>query len=216
MSYLIWQEKILPESTPAQVSIAYDQGFLFGRKDKGYMYQTRSLRIDLSKFELNSENRRVLRKTEGISMQPTTLPLENYSWEIHKMGKDFYSTKFGEATMSAAKIKELFTNPEQSNFNNVFIYSQSEKALGYCLFYSNTEILHYAYPFYDLELNNSNFGMGMMIRGIEWAQQQGLKYVYLGSVDGSAAKYKLQFEGLEWFDGKDWTNDLEKLKSVLV
>ncbi len=48
-----------------------------------------------------------------------------------------------------------------------------------------------------------------------WAKEKGLKYVYLGSLQRPGDGYKLQFEGLEWFDGKEWSTDLEKVKMTL-
>jgi len=35
----------------------YDHGYVFTRIGKGVMHQTRSVRVDLAKFELTSENR---------------------------------------------------------------------------------------------------------------------------------------------------------------
>ena len=81
------------------------------------MYQTRSLRIDLKKFELSSENRRVLKKTEDLRLKIEDLPIKNYDWKIGKMAKNFYETKFGKGTFSANKVKELLTDNKKSNFN---------------------------------------------------------------------------------------------------
>lgn len=197
------------------VSQKYNQGYVITRLAKGKLQQTRSLRINLEDFKLTSENRRILRKTENVSSTFKKLPLEDYSWEIHKMGKDFYSTKFGEGTMSASKIKELFTEREKSNVNSVFEYKIDGETVGYCLCYENKEIIHYSYPFYNLELEKENMGMGMMIRAVEWAMENGKKYIYLGSVVSPESKYKLQFNNLEWWDGENWNSDLEKLKGLL-
>jgi arginyl-tRNA--protein-N-Asp/Glu arginylyltransferase len=188
----------------------YDQGFLFGRIRPGYMYQTRSLRLKLSEFTPNSENRRILRKFKQ-NITAVTLPLktEEYDWKIAKLGKDFYSQKFAEVQFSANKIKELLTTSNQFNlllrFENV----------GYAICHLNNELLHYCYPFYNLELDRNNFGMYMMLQSIIWAQLHGLKYVYLGGATRPADKYKLQFQGLEWWDGENWSRDLTALKSLL-
>lgn len=205
-----------------EVNEEYNSGYVLTRLGKGIMNQTRSLRIDLSKFELTSENRRILKKTEGLEAEFKNLPIDNYSWEIHKLGKDFYSRKFGDDTMSASKIKELFTDMEKSNMNSVFEYTleSSERVsvnVGYCLTYSNHEIIHYAYPFYNLDFDFPNLGLGMMLRAINWAKENGKQYIYLGSVTDSSAKYKLQFEGLEWFDTdrKEWSSDVNKLKELI-
>jgi arginyl-tRNA--protein-N-Asp/Glu arginylyltransferase len=224
--YFSTGEKTLQNPTISEISLHYDQGFVFTRVAKGHMNQTRSLRIDLAKFSLTSENRRILRKSENLSMTVNQLPLTNYTWEIHKLGKDFYTTKFGDNVMSANKIKEMFNDMGKSNMNYVFSYQRSassnqlnQSPIGYCLAYINKEIVHYAYPFYDLDIAKElPLGIGMMTKAINWAKENGRKYIYLGSVTTPESKYKLQFEGLEWYDTdkNEWSTDIEDLKRNLL
>ncbi|OGH84744.1 MAG: hypothetical protein A2261_01370 [Candidatus Magasanikbacteria bacterium RIFOXYA2_FULL_44_8] len=213
--YLKLSEKIITNLTDKNINDAYDGGFLFTRESKGAMYETRSVRIDLRKFDLSSENRRVLRKTENIKMEVWPVPYSGYTWEIAKLGKDFYETKFGKGTFSANKIKELLTDPEKSNFNKVIVYSIGDTPVGYAICSVNDEILHYSYPFYDLKANASNLGISMMTQAIIWAKENNKKYVYLGSASTPVALYKTQFRGLEWWNEKSWNTDVEELKNIL-
>ena len=247
--YLSWEEKKINEFDDKTIESAYNDGFVFTRVAKGTMNQTRSLRIDLQKFELSSENKRILKKTEDLNLSISPIPYPGYTWEIHKLGKDFYEQKFGKGTFSAQKIKELIIDKEKSNFNQLFVYSlpavilspasginsaknplhqterdpsvvklpQDDKRLpvGYCIALETENIIHYCYPFYDLELNYQNLGMGMMLKAIVWAKEQGKQYIYLGSAQRPTDTYKLQLAGLEWFDGSKWHEDLEKLKLIL-
>ncbi len=248
--YLKWDEKIITDLSDQNITALYNNGYLFGRVEKGEMYQTRSLRIDLDKFSLSSENRRILRKTEGVKMSITSLPYSEYHWQIGKLAKDFYDTKFGAGTFSANKVKELLTEPEKSNFTHLFIFTchserseeslevknrsgtdvkgffanaQDNKAgatpLGYCISFITDEIVHYCYPFYSLDTAITNafpsLGLGMMTKAIASAKEQGKKYIYLGSASRPTDTYKLQFEGLEWFDGKQWQTDEAALKKIL-
>lgn len=213
--YLHWDEKIITDFSDENINSLYSEGYVFTRVDRGLMQQTRSVRIDVSKFELSSENRRVLRKTEEVNLNVVPLPYSEYHWSIGKMGKDFYEQKFGDGTFSANKIKELITDEEKSNFTIVFCYKVEEKNLGYCIARETDEIIHYCYPFYDLEKSPKDMGLGMMTRALVYAQEQGKKYVYLGSAQRPSDTYKLQFEGVEWFDGEVWKNDQEELKLVL-
>lgn len=214
--YLKWQQKTITNFSDANVNKLYDNGFLFDRTGLGVMHQTRIVRIDLAKFELTSENRRILRKTEELEIAFSHLPYSSYHWSIAKLGTDFYSKKFGEKTFSANKIKELLTE-EKSNFNNLLIYRCMEDVLpcGYCISRNTDEFLHYCYPFYNLDSEIPNLGIGMMLKAIVWAKENGKKYVYLGSAQRPKDTYKLQFEGLEWFDGRVWKTDLEELKTIL-
>lgn len=224
--YLKWNEQTISDFSEENINSLYNEGYVFGRPAKGYMYQTRSLRIDLDKFELSSENRRIIKKTSDLGFQISDLPYERYNWEIGKMGKDFYTTKFGDGTFSANKIKELLTTDH--NFNKLFSFIlrspentgrredlSESSAVGYSICYENKEILHYSYPFYNLQSEIKNLGMGMMLLAINYAKENNKKYIYLGSAKDAKATYKLQFKGLEWFDGENWSDDLGELKSIL-
>lgn len=203
------------------VTEMYNQGFVFTRLGKGLMNQTRSLRIDLSKFTLTSENRRILRNSGIFACLFQQLPMHEYNWKIHKLGKEFYEKKFGDGTMSASKIKEMITDMEKSNMNCLFSYQIKDMPLdydvGYSLGYANNELLHYAYPFYDLSVETANIGLSMMLWAIQWAENNNKKYVYLGSVVDQSAKYKLQFNGLQWWntETKQWSEDISELKTLL-
>ncbi|MFH1291656.1 MAG: hypothetical protein ABIH87_00445 [bacterium] len=209
--YLKWKTKTITDFSDKNIESLYEQCYVFGRTGKGEMYQTRGLRIDLSEFELNSENRRILKKTQDVKMRTCPVPYNNYHWSIHKLGKDFYTTKFGHKTFSANKIKELMTDALKSNFNIIFAYND----LGYCISLQTIQLVHYCYPFYDLKKSDKNMGLGMMLQAILYAKNNHKKYIYLGSASRPTDTYKLQFKGLEWFDGKDWKNNLDELKKIL-
>jgi len=216
MNYLHWDEKTLTELSDASVTAMYGRGFVFTRKGKGVMQQTRSCRIDLSKFELSSENRRILKKTDDIALNAEPLPFAGYDFKLGKLAKDFYDTKFGPGIMSAQKIKEIMTDEAESNFNLLLKYG-----CGYAICYRNASLLHYSYPFYELATAPKDMGLGMMIRAIQYAKDAGLAYIYLGSLQRPGDIYKMQFSGFEWFDGGpggsgSWQTDLEKAKALLV
>ena len=52
--YLTWAEKTITDFSDANINSLYNEGYVFTRIGKGVMQQTRSVRIDLSKFELSS------------------------------------------------------------------------------------------------------------------------------------------------------------------
>lgn len=235
--YFKWDEKTLDISAPdfqSQLAEHYRRGYILGRVEPGYVWQTRSLRLDLKTFRPNSENRRVLKKFTDFPLQflDIQLPInpEGYSWKIHSMGKHYYSTKFPGEKFSASKIKAMLTTPFV--FNRLLVYHNAstinsyshdsdlqklfEQARGYNIGYLGDNFFHYCFPFYDLNQDTSNLGMYMMLHAILWAQLLGLDYIYLGSVTRPADKYKLQFNGLEWFDGNEWKTDLLALKDSLI
>ena len=208
MKYLNWKEEKIINFTEENISKMYNNGFVFTRLEKGIMQQTRSIRVNLDKFELSSENRRILRKGENISVKENSIPYLEYTWEIGKLAKDFYNIKAAGA-FSANKIKELITTDH--NFNKLLSFSDN----GYAICYKNSQILHYCYPFYDLEKSAKDMGLIMMTKIIDKAKENKLKYVYLGSMQRQNDIYKLQFSGIEWFDGEKWTDDISEIKRII-
>lgn len=213
--YLHWKQITLENPTDIQISALYAEGFVFTRIAPYTLDQTRSVRIDLTNFSLSSENKRILKKNDALSLEVHTIPYNEYNWQIGKLGKDFYEQKFGPKIFSANKIKELLTN-KTYHFNTLLVYRhKTQGVIGYCIAYENTDMLHYSYPFYTLDTENKNLGMGMMLLAITYAQKKEKKYIYLGSAQRNSDSYKLQFKGLEWFDGKKWQSDINDLKLIL-
>lgn len=215
MSYLNFGTHRIDNAILEKLEKWYEDGYILTRID---LERVRSLRINLTKFSLSSENRRILRKYNH-QLVTKSIPFEDYSWEIHKMGKDFYDTKFGEGVFTANKIKEIFTS--STTFNSILTFSDDNKNTcdGYCVTYSSNEnkidrIVHYAYPFYKLDLINTSFGIYMMTKAVEYFKQLDFDYMYLGSVHEPASLYKLQFKGLEWWDEscEKWNTDINMLK----
>jgi leucyl-tRNA---protein transferase len=199
--YEHWDQLETDDFSDSNIEQQYAAGFVYTRLGKGVMHGVESMRIDLSEFEQSSENRRVLKKNEGLELAVEELPMKDYSWEIGKMAKDFYA-KFGDKVMSANKIKEMLTEADKSNMNSLFSYSLDNKAIGYCSAVQTNKLVHYAYPFYNLEPKTYNLGMGMILKAIVWAKEQGKEYIYLGTKQ----KYKEQFKGVEYFNRDKWVN----------
>ena len=123
--------------------------------------------------------------------------------------------------MSAQKVKEMLVDTDKSNFNYLLEYKIKGVFTGATIIYKNNEILHYSYPFYDLKDAQKDTGLGMMIRAINFAKESGLKYIYLGSLQRPSDTYKLQFAGLEWFDGGEnglgrWSGNVDVVKKMLT
>ena len=193
--YQKFSQKTIEDFSESNIESMYNQGFVFTRVAKGAMNQIESVRVRLDSFEPSSENRRILKKFDNMNISRKPLPYGDYSWEIGKLAKSFYKTRFGSEIFSANKIKELFTNPKKSNMNGVLIFTIPEYGtVGYCLTFDTERILHYSYPFYDMDkTSDKSTGMAMMVKSVLWAKENGKKFIYLGSFD----KYKLQFKGTQ-------------------
>ncbi len=180
----------------------YEQGYVLTRLPKYTFHQTRSARINLENFNLSSENRRILRKNEGLEIVKEKIPFTKYSWQIGKMAKDFYTEKFGPKIMSANKIKELLTVKDKSGFNTLLVYKIKNEIVGYALCLETENFLHYSYPFYKTEISK-DLGLGMMISAVNLTKTENKKFIYLGSLQRPTDIYKFQFIGFEWFNGEN-------------
>jgi arginyl-tRNA--protein-N-Asp/Glu arginylyltransferase len=198
----------------------FDMGFLPSRSKLNLFYLARSIRVNLSKLEPSSENRRILRKTEYLNLEVKDLKEFDYDYTMGKLGKDFYEKRFGKGVMSAFRIKWLFTS---GSCSHVLVYKDpsassgqcGDMIVGYCPVVKTDKLMHYAYPFYDVRYFEKNAGMGMMLKAILHAKESGLDYVYLGTCYTEKSLYKTQFEGVEYFTGFSWSDDIEKLKELI-
>jgi len=195
--YLKWAEKQSETITAKKAENFYNTGFVLTRKPKYTFQQTQSLRINLCDFENSSENRRILRKNEGLKIIKAQIPYLEYKWQIGKLAKDFYDQKFGQKIFSANKVKEILTG--DGAFNTLLIYKKDNVVIGYTICFETDKIIHYSYPFYNLGTDRDT-GLGMMLLAINNAHNQGKEFIYLGSYQRLTDSYKLQFKGLEFFE----------------
>jgi arginine-tRNA-protein transferase len=115
--------------------------------------------------------------------------------------------------MDESRLRYVLT---RSSVSHIVTFAQEEKPLGYVLACITPELLHYWYAFFDVAyLRTYSLGKWMMWRTIRWAQDHGLRYVYLGTCYGQKALYKVRdHRGCEFFDGTGWNRDLQWLKTL--
>ncbi len=197
-----------------KTSDIYEKGFLPTRINKDLFYLARSIRIDLSNFEMNSENRRILRKTDYLKYKVVPLAQYEYNIEIGKMAKEFSKQRFNDVILTPSSVRKLFT---QSSMTHVIEYYSTDRStpVGYCLSLYSDGIFHYSYPFYDLKYFSKNLGMGMILKAISFAIENKLDHFYLGTCYTESSLYKLQFNNIEYFNGFSWSKDLDQLKYLV-
>jgi arginyl-tRNA--protein-N-Asp/Glu arginylyltransferase len=209
--YAIWA---FPEAgeTPADL---FHQGFLPSSRNLDRFYLCRQLRVDLRKHLPSSENRRILRKGEGIA---ATL-VSRADFDYHPQRRQFYQTytaaRFGKETMSADRLDSLFSGKITSHLL-VFTDTQSAAEIGtVTLYLEPNRLAYYYYSFYDLNYSNRNLGMFMMTWAVQFFQERSFDFLYLGSCYSPSALYKTQFPGIEFFNGVRWSGNLDELKYLI-
>ncbi len=211
-NYAVYCEQEKAEET----DMIYRKGFLPYSNSlslkKPHYYLARSLRVNLENFKETSENRRLNKKMQVYEPQIKRI---NKSELIHKEGfKDFcyaYASARFDGNMSKERLEYVLNWPY---FTDILQFTTSDgKLLGYVFAVLTGEIFHYWFSFYDLDFPQPGLGKWMMYKSIEWAKEQNLKEVYLGTCYGEKAMYKMRdFKGLEFFDGNSWNPDMKKLK----
>jgi arginyl-tRNA--protein-N-Asp/Glu arginylyltransferase len=203
------------------LSNIYNSGFLpySGSRDlHNHFYLCRSLRINLQNFTLNSENRRMYKKFEGKYKREVLSNFESLDKEMQNFLIKFYTDYFkdfhGIGAMSNDRIKFIL---HFGIINKIILYKNEEgDIVGSVLLVNENDVSHYWYSAYSSELKNMGFGMWMIIEEVIQAQKENKKYFYLGTGYGQKAKYKLNFNNVEFWDGNQWQGDMSKLKLLIV
>jgi hypothetical protein len=209
--YAIWA---MPEPGEAPSDV-FNAGFLPSSRNLDRFYMCRHVRVNLAKFAPSSENRRILRKGEGIEVK--LIPRERYDFtaERRQFFKTYADIKFGKDIMSFERLDGLFTSPIISHLL-LFIDIKTGAEVGAATVYlEGKELAFYYYAFYDLNYYARNLGMFMMTSAAALFAERGFKFLYLGTCYSQNALYKTQFAGSQFFNGFRWSDDMGELKFII-
>lgn len=209
--YVIWG---IPEpgESPAD---CFAQGFLLSSPDLDRFVLGRSLRVDLSRYTVSSENRRILRKGEGIQVELVERRAFDYSAARRAAWHRFAQARFGAEVMSFERLDRLMHAPVVTH---LLVYRQTADGteLGTALLHlGEPRAAYYYYAFYDLDAPAPNLGMFLMTRAVGFFAARGVRHLYLGSCYSGTALYKTQFAGIEFFNGHAWSGRLDELKYLV-
>jgi len=209
--YAIWA---VPERGESPADI-FNAGFLPSSRNLDRFYLCRHVRVNLVKFKPSSENRRVLRKGEGIRVELVPRVKFDFTPERRKFFKTYADIKFGKDVMSYERLDALFSSPIISHLL-VFTDAATDVEVGVATLYlEKSTLAFYYYAFYDLNYYARNLGMFMMTSAAALFSQRKCDYLYLGSCYSSNALYKTQFAGAEFFNGVRWSDSLKELKYLI-
>ena len=209
--YAIWA---LPEAheTPAAL---FDQGFLPSSRHLDRFYLCRHVRVNLRKFRPSSENRRILRKGEGLALKLVPRAEFNYTAARREFYKTYADIKFGKDVMSYDRLDALFEGQITSHVL-LFTDTVTGAEVGTVTLYLQPPLMaFYYYAFYDLNYFPRKLGMFMMTSAVVLGAERGWQFLYLGSCYRRNALYKTQFAGAEFFNGVHWSSQLDELKYLI-
>jgi len=209
--YAIWA---FPEPGEA-ASDLFAEGFLPSSRNLDRFYLCRQVRINLEKFAPSSENRRILRKGDGLQSVLVPKAKFQYTPERREFFKTYADIKFGKDVMSYERLDLLFEGAITSHVL-LFTDTNSGEELGaVTLYLEPNKLAYYYYAFYDLKYYSRNLGMFMMTSAVAYFAERGFRHLYLGSCYMENALYKIQFAGAEFFNGVRWSDNLKELKYLI-
>lgn len=202
-----------------ELALAYSQGFLpyTGNLQlrPPHFYLCRSLRVDLEKFELGSENRRILNKLDANKIQHNILRIEHFQSDPSALA---FCMRYIESRLPSGALRQerLTYILELLPALNVHQIKYEEVLLGYVLMVETYRMCHYWFAFYNLELDLPvPLGKFLMTYMIEWGRKKENTHIYLGTCYQTKSLYKARdFKGIEYFDGSKWKSDLNHLKAL--
>jgi len=209
--YAIWA---FPEQGETAADL-FHHGFLPSSRELDRFYLCRQVRIDLRRFRPSSENRRILRKGEGITAELIPRGEFDYTSKRREFYKTYADIKFGKDVMSYDRLDALFKGKLTSHLL-VFTDTRTAVEVGtVTLFLEPSHLAYYYYAFYDLNYYSRNLGMHMMTAAVGFFAERGFQFLYLGSCYSGNALYKTQFAGAEFFNGFRWSPNLDELKYLI-
>lgn len=211
--YQIWA---IPEKEDTLDSI-YEQGFLPYSGSEFPLpsyYYCRSVRIDISTFYLNSENRRILKKFDSMfdssMIVPASILADDPAFIDFALG--YFREKHDEKLMSRERLRSICLYDESVWIR---IYTDANgKNVAYIIERHGNNCMHYWFSLYDVAFSDGSFGMWLMINSVRIAMQRFLQYVYLGTAYTPSSLYKANFSSLEFWDGNHWNKDIKELKRL--
>lgn len=206
-------ERYLPEQIPS----IYDHGFVaFGHQFK----MARSIRIDLSSFQVNSENRRLLNKALAhqpeIHFQKKTDVAYIHSDAFIQRCINFSQLRYVDAGyLTQESYLEICENPLITHIVSLHLDGAMRGTVFVC---HHGDMLHYWHAFYDLDFNALHklaLGKYLMLKTIQLAQELRCSHIYLGAAYDKSDYYKIKdWCGLHWWDGCAWSSNIKLIKSL--
>ncbi len=209
--YAVWA---FPEPGETTADL-FNHGFLPSSRNLDRFYLCRHVRVNLGDFKPSSENRRILRKGEGIAATLVPRAQFDYAPARREFFKNYADIKFGKDVMSCDRLDSLFNSKITSHLL-LFTDTRTGTDVGVvtlCL--EPPAMAYYHYAFYDLNYYSRNLGMFMMTRAVTLFAERDFQFLYLGSCYAENALYKTQFAGAEFFNGVRWSANLDELKFLI-
>lgn len=174
-------------------------------------YMARSLRIHLQPLELSSENRRVLRKYEDAEVDLNLHEVSDFAWQ--KEDTAFCVTYANERFSTDFTDERLDRIREHRHLTHYLEISIDGTRQALIFLHCGSQGWHYWFAFLHLDANRP-LGKFAMLRTAQFADEQGMSHLYIGTCYGPHSLYKVRdFKSISFYDGSAWLTDKKVLKA---
>lgn len=194
-------------------SAVYNAGFLPASsdpKEHNRFYMARSIRVPLMQYSPTSENRRVLKKFDGL-FETTILDRETLiqSKDFQTCFLSYFADRHGQSVMSKERLAGILKTALPLRGVR---YAREGIPVAYVLEVADEGFAHYWFSCHEAEYAGTSLGMWLMLDGVRRAKDDGREYLYLGTAYGEKGRYKMNITPLEFWDGNEWNTDCRELK----
>lgn len=189
----------------------YTQGFLPRSADpeeQRTFYMCRSVRVPTHNWQPTSENRRILKKLDGLFTY-TTLARESLTNDTHLRDcfLAYFARQHGDNVMSPERLIGILTTPLPLVVTRL---EHKGTPVAYVFEIVTDTFTHYWYSCWTEAYSDTSIGMWIMVDVVRRAVDASRTHAYLGTAYGAKGKYKTNLSPLEFWDGAHWNAD-EKL-----
>lgn len=171
-------------------------------------FASRSTRIKVSDFVATKTSIKYSKRIEVKEIKKEEIFL--YLDTLKQIFADYIKVKdYGKPY----NIEPLLTN--NINEKVVLLYSYQNIPVAFCVlrvFKNSMCSLQFAWNYLEPKLS---LGTVSQLIECEFAKKYKIEYDYLMPAYELSCMYKSNFKGLEWFTGKNWSNDIELLKKLM-
>ena len=178
-------------------------------------YLCRNVRVDLRRHRPSSENRRILRKGDGIEASTRPAGRVRLQRPAPAILPDLCGLQIRQGHHDRERLDALFNGRITSHLLLFTDPKPGKEVRTVTLFLEADRLAYYYYAFYDLDYYSRNLGMFMMTSAVAFFKERGCQYLHLGSCYSRNALYKTQFAGAEFFNGVRWSDDMDELKYLI-
>ena len=195
----------------------YNEGFLPYTGDTQVVntfYMARSCRVDLDKFSISSENRRIQKKLLTHTFNKTIHPAEHYinDDKFINFCLEYFTKRHGADIFSKERLQFVLSFSKEVEV--IHYTNEHKETIAYVIEVKGRNASQYWFSFYQVDTALPSLGLWLMLDNIIAAQEQKIKHYYLGTVYGEKALYKTNFNALEYWDGNAWQQNITELKRL--